>query len=368
MSESRIETRLRARRRAAGLSQIALAERVGVSRQAIVAIEAERNVPSTTLSLRLSRSLACRVEDIFRLTPTADLEARLAPAAEGCEGSARAALARVAGGWVAHRLPSLGTAAADAIVTARAGGRATLRPLYGGAKLERGVLIAGCAPLLGVAASRANRRFADTRARWLPAGNGRSLELLAGGFVHMAGLHLDGGERPDATIAAARRALPARRLRIVHLTRWRQGLVLPPGNPLALASGADLTRPGVRFAGREEGSGARTLAGRFIEADDGPWPLAGPSADGHSMVARLVLAGAADAGVAIEGAALAAGLDFLPLAEERFDIVLPAESAATPPVSHVLETLADPSFRADVEGMPGYDHSLSGQVATVEAA
>ena len=261
MSDLRLDTRLRSRRRAAGLSQTALAERTGVSRQAIVAIEGGRNAPSTMLSLRLARALECRVEDIFHLTPPDALQARLAPEADGCEGSERVALAHVTGRWVAHRLPPLGAEAADGVLVSHTDTETSVRPLFGEAKLAQGVLVAGSAPLLGVAVSRANRRFADLQARWLPSGDRRALELLGDGFVHIAGLHLEGGDGSDATIAAAKRALPSRRLRIVHLDRWHQGLVLP------------------------------------------------------------------------------------------------AEGADSLPVSRVLETVADPEFRADAERMPGYDHS-----------
>ena len=227
MSDLRLDTRLRSRRRAAGLSQTALAERTGVSRQAIVAIEGGRNAPSTMLSLRLARALECRVEDIFHLTPPDVLQARLAPEADGCGGSERVALARVAGEWVAHRLPSAGAEAADGVLVSHTDTQASVSPLFSEAKLARGVLVAGSAPLLGVAASRANRRFADLQARWLPSGNRRALELLADGFVHIAGLQLEGDDGPDAAIAAAKGALPSRHLRTVQLTKWHQALVLP---------------------------------------------------------------------------------------------------------------------------------------------
>ena len=78
--------------------------------------------------------------------------------------------------------------------------------------------------------------------------------------------------------------------------------------------------------------------------------------------------GYADVGIAIESAALAEGLDFVPLAEERFDLVVAQDTASRPPVSRLIETLDDPDFRAEVEHLPGYDGSLSGEVTTVEAA
>lgn len=369
MSEPRLDNHLKQQRKTAGLSQNALAARVGVSRQAILAIEAGRNVPSTSLGLRLAHTLGCTVEDIFRLAPDPAVRTLLAPAARGRENNARVALGRVRGRWVAHRLPAHGVTAADGIIDSVHGSEAVVRPLADLASLGRNVLVAGCAPLLGAVANRANLRFSDVRVTWLPAANRSAMRLLAAGLVHVAGLHLAGDDGGDGSGRTAKKALPGRRLLVVNLTRWRQGLVLPPGNPLSLRTGADLLRPGLRLARREEGSGAHALATRFLEGEGGDeWPTDGPLASGHREVARLVRSQSADAGVAIESAALAEDLHFIPLAEERFDLVVPASSAQSPPVSRLVETLDDPAFRADAEHLPGYDCSTSGQVTTVEAA
>ena len=63
-----VENRIRSRRQAAGLSQQELARRCGLTRQAINAIEAGHYIPSTLVALRLSMTLGCRVEELFRLT------------------------------------------------------------------------------------------------------------------------------------------------------------------------------------------------------------------------------------------------------------------------------------------------------------
>ena len=366
MSESNIENHLKRQRKAAGLSQSVLAERVGVSRQAILAIEAGRNVPSTSLGLRLAYALGCTVEDIFRLAPEPGLHARLAPASGG-EAGPRVALGQVDGRWVAHRLPAHGMTAADGIVVSEGdGSTAVVRPLGDSAHLERNVLVAGCAPLLGAVGHRVGRRFADARMTWLQAGNRQAMDLLAAGLVHVAGLHLSGDH--DDLAAAARRALPGRRLVVVNLTRWQQGLVVPPGNPLGIDTGADLLRPDLRVVRREEGSGAHDLAARFLGAEGACHPDGGPAASSHREVARLVRSDYADVGIAIESAALAEGLEFVPLVEERFDLVVAQDTASRVPVSRLIETLDDPDFRSEVEHLPGYDGSLSGEVTTVEAA
>lgn len=369
MVETRLETTLRAHRDRAGMSQAALAERVGVSRQAIVAIESGRQTPSTSLALLLARELGTSVERLFQLPAADGLIVRVAPpldASPTSTGRARVAVAEVAGRWVAHRLPPDASLAADGLVVDGAEREATVRPLVDVRALAGHVLVAGCAPLLGAVARRAGAGATDVRVTWLPASSHQALSLLAEGLVHVAGLHL--AEDHADHVDAARRALPGRRLLLVQLTRWRQGLVVAAGNPLGLRAGADLLRPGLRLARRGPGAGAHALVGRLVAAAGGREVPGGPSAAGHADVAQLVRCGAADVGVAIESVALAAGLDFVPLVSERFDLVVPAELAASGPVARLLDAVGDAGFRAEVDHLPGYDVSSSGHVTTLDAA
>ena len=368
--ETQLHNDVRRRRRNLGLSQEALGDRVGVSRHAIMAIERGRRVPSTSLALRLADAFACTVDDLFRLEPVAELEVRLPPphppATALPRPSPRVAVGRVGGQWAAHPLPAHATRAADAILEGDAPGRArAVRPMR---QLERNVLVAGCAPLLANLAHRVGEGSGDARATWISASSHRALDLLAAGMVHIAGLHLSGGGPGGANVEAVRRRFPGRRMLVVNLTRWRQGLVVAARNPLGIREAADLLRPGVRVVAREAGTGADELVARLLAGEaDGRPGFSGPVAEGHLDVARRVHCGAADAGVAIESAALAWGLGFVPLVEERFDLVIPAGIAEAPPVSRFLETLDDPGFRAEAASLPGYDTSISGHASTLEA-
>ncbi len=318
----------------------------------------------------MARVFGCTVEDLFSLTAELEIRAPSVTAAPGDKTGPRVALGYVEPFWVAHRLPAHGMSAADGIITNEKNGYVMhVTPLGDPGHLTRNVLVAGCAPLLGMAAQRVANRFNDARLTWVHAGNGRALDLLVGRLVHMAGLHLpeDGGY--DDTAGPARRALSNQYLLLVNVTRWRQGLVVPAGNPRGLTGGADLLDPDLRLVRREEGSGAHALAARLTEAErDCGLPAAGPFARGHAEVARLVRWGAADVGIAIESAALAEGLDFVPITQERFDLVVPETRAADPPISRIIDALDDPGFRTDVNHLPGYDGSLSGQVTRLEWA
>ena len=404
MTETRLQNSVRRHRRDLGLSQKALGERVGVSRHAIMGIEAARQVPSTTLALRLADTFDCAVKDLFRLEPVPELEVRLPPprpaaAASPPAPSSRVAVGRVDGRWAAHPLPAHATDAADAIVVeetggapsglpaasvddppaARAGERAgeattagpadtiSVHPVRPMRQLERNVLVAGCAPLLANLAHRVGEGSGDARATWIPASSHRALDLLAAGMVHIAGLHLSGGRSREANAEAVRRRFPGKRMLVVNLTRWRQGFVVAARNPLGIRGADDLLRPDVRVVAREVGTGADELVTRLLAGEGSRQPgFSGPVAEGHLDVARRVHCGAADTGVAIESAALAWGLGFVPLVEERFDLVISADIAGAPPVSRFLETLDDPGFRAEAACLPGYDTSISGHASTLE--
>jgi putative molybdopterin biosynthesis protein len=361
MNEPRLQSDLRRLRAAAGVSQSELAGSVGVSRQALIAIENGRQVPSTALALQLARALGCAVEDLFTLRSRHAIPATLAP---GALGAGRVSMGRVDGVWAAHALPSEALPA-DGLVT----GTAEIEVLVDPRRLSRNVLVAGCAPLIGVAAGRLGQRYRDARASWIPASSGRALAMLEEGLVHMAGLHLVDVDAPGGHVPLVRARFPERSHTVVGLTRWRQGIVTAPGNPLGIDSADDLLRPEVRFARRERGAGAQQLLERILAVspdETGPWTR-GPLAAGHAEVGRLVRWGVVDAGIAIESVALSEGLHFVPLAEERFDLVVPSARLELPHVARLVELLGQRAFRDEAARVPGYDVSAAGHAQTVEA-
>ena len=343
-------------RERAQLSQQALATQVGVTRQALIAIEAGRQVPSTRLALLLAHALGCAVEDLFSLPPSGAIPTTLTgPSDVG----GRVLLGSVRGRWVAHPIGLSTHAPADGTVLDAAG---LVRPLGDLDLAAKSALVAGCAPLLDLLSAQVGRRFSDARVHWVPASSGRALDLLEAGLVHVAGVHFAGD---GANRRAVSQRFGDRRMHLVNLTCWRQGLLLPAGNPLGLRTPQDLRRPGLRFARRSKQAGATKL----VRASLGDAPLpGGPMAAGHHDVAELVRLGVADAGVAIESEAVAAGLDFVPLSEERFDLVVPDDLLGTPLVARLLEALTSTAFRTEAALLPGYDLSLVGDAVHPEQA
>ncbi len=367
MADSALISTLRTRRQAAGIQQRVLARQVGVSRQAIGAIESGQQVPSTALALLLARALGCTVDDLFRLPGGPTTHARLAAHYQPGE---RVVAGRVDGEIVAHRWDDPAQAA-DGLILGSAGGEDGTVELLGPASgLENNVLVAGCAPLLGLLADRLGRRFDDARGTWLRANSSRSLTLLEDGLIHIAGIHLAGAQGDDAHIKAARRAIPGGDVAVITLARWEIGLVVAAGNPLAIRNAADVLRNGVRVVTREAGAGAQQLFDKTVAAAGGclaTSPNIVAVAGSHSEVARRVRWGLADVGIATESTAIAQGLGFVPLSEERFDLLLPQKRLDVPAVARFLDLVDGPAFQAEASRLPGYDLSTAGDAITVAA-
>ncbi len=364
MSDALLST-VRQRRTRLGLSQTELAALVGMSRQALSAIEAGRQVPSTARALQLARALGCTVHDLFRLSGAEVVTARLATAAGDTR---RVVVGRVNGRWVAHPVRRADQPADGLLLQPALAGQEVPVELIGDpAELETHMLVAGCAPLLGLLAARTSRRFHQARTSWIPAHSTGALRLLADGYVHVAGLHLAESHDPFTHPRLAHEALGDAGATVLHLARWRQGLVLARGNPKGIRGGHDLTRPDVRLAQRPQGAGAQKLLQRVLAsagASEAPTP--GPIATDHQQIAQLVLWGVVDVGVAISSVAHHHGLEFVALAEERFDLVIPSAHLAQ--ASAFASQIDTPAFRAEGGALVGYDLSEAGQAATLATA
>lgn len=369
-----LENDVRRFRERAGLTQQELAARSGITRQTVNALEAGRYAPSTLVALRIARVLGCRVEDLFHLD---DAEAELPdvviaagpPAAERAAVTPEPALlGRVGERWVAHRLAGDAPLPGNALIEAEGAGRARIVPLVRPEILAGTLLVAGCAPALAVLSQRVVERLPGRFLHWIDATSTRALDLLDAGHVHVAGTHLldEASGEFNHPIVATR--FGGRRMLCVTFARWEQGIVLRRADRDRIRGVDDLVRPDVRIAAREEGAGAQKLVARLLRRRGIEPPPGSSFARGHMDVARQVSSGAADAGIAVRAAALAFGLDFLPLADERFDLVLPAERADDRPVADLLDLIAGRAFRRELSALGGYDVTRTGDATLVAGA
>jgi molybdate-binding protein/DNA-binding XRE family transcriptional regulator len=364
-----LESHVRGKRVAVGLSQAELAQGAGLTRQAVSAVEAGHYVPNTAVALRLAKVLGCGVEELFTLpAQPRQIEAELLSTPASAPPS-RVQLSRVGSRLLARPLTGIqGTVTtADGLVAEPGGvpGKMAVDLLVDPRLIDNTIVIAGCDPSLALIGAHLVRRYPSYRLQWIQGGSLSALRALGQGEVHAAGTHLRDPETGEENVPFVRRELPGRRVAIVTLSRWQQGLIVARGNPKGIREGADLLRSDVTIVNREAGSGGRTLLDtRLLAAGGDPATVNGYQRElpSHMAVAEAIAAGSADAGPGIEAAARAFGLDFIPLQEERYDLVIPLDERESAPMQALLEVAMTRRCRDEVEALGGYDSSVVGNV------
>ena len=211
----------------------------------------------------------------------------------------------------------------------------------------------------------------DRRLASANVGSQGGLVALRRGEAHLAGSHLLNPETGEYNISYIRQYLPDVPVKVVTLVGRAQGLLVKRGNPKGVKSLGDLSRPGageasrVHFVNRQRGAGTRVLLDYQLN-------LMGIATDSiigynreeytHLGVAAAVASGRADCGLGIAAAAQALELDFVPLYQERYDLVIPREFAESDLFTPLFAVLENREFRAAVAALPGYDVSKMGNM------
>ena len=367
----KLDNRLAALRQARGFSAAELARAAGVTRQTIYAIEAGSFVPNTMVALRLAQALEGTVEDLFALPGDApaprpaEEQAALLPGSDALEPGQPVQLCRVGARLIATPPSPLpwSLPAGDAAATSHsARGKAAVRAYRDAPDYRHRLLVAGCDPGISVLARHL-----------LPAGielvlahrnSSQALDLLKQGAVHIAGTHLRDESSGESNLPEIGRLFARNAVAVISFAVWEEGIVTARGNPKGIRGVADFARGDIRLVNREKGSGSRRLLdghlkrlGIAADAVNGYETLAA----GHLPAAWQVRMGAADACIATRAAARLWGLGFLPLASERYDLVLRRRYLDLPPVQALLEALNRAAFRRELEGAGGYDAASAGR-------
>ena len=192
------------------------------------------------------------------------------------------------------------------------------------------------------------------------------LVALRRGEAHLAGSHLLDPESGEYNVSYVRRYLPDHDVVLVTLVGREQGWIVPPGNPKQVTEWEDAANPDVHVVNRQRGAGTRVLFDYELgQRDVVPEQVQGYQREEytHLAVAAAVAAGTADAGLGIRAAARALDLDFVPLAHERYDLVIPRAHYESHLLQPLLALLHDDGFRTAVGDLPGYDVALMGDIA-----
>ncbi|HLH18880.1 MAG TPA: substrate-binding domain-containing protein [Bryobacteraceae bacterium] len=369
---SEIATHLAALRRKRGISAIHLAAAAGVSRQTIYAMEAGTFIPNTAVALRLARALDTTVEELFALAeeeparPLRCSQATLLPGSGAARAGQAVQLCRVDKRLLAcppspvpWYLPG-----ADAVVAERPGrgGKARVEIFESEADFAGRILVAGCDPGISVLARHAQP--AGVELVLAHRNSSQALELLKEGSVHIAGTHLKDETSGESNLPQIGRLFAKNSVAAIAFAVWEEGILAAAGNPKNIRGIEDLARADVAIVNREKGAGSRALLDRHLKRLRIPADRVrgyDRLAPGHLPAAWQVQSGAVDCCLATRAAARAFGLHFIPLASERYDLVIRKEHLELPRVQNLLDTLARSGFRRELEGFGGYDTRVAGR-------
>ncbi len=191
------------------------------------------------------------------------------------------------------------------------------------------------------------------------------LTALKNGSALFAGCHLFDPATGDFNFPFLEKHLPGLDLTVINLAIRHQGLMVQKGNPKSITGVADLARPEVAFINRQRGAGTRILLDHHLtQAGIAPEAVRGYDREEytHMAVAVNVLTHAADCGLGIFAAAKALDLDFVPLARERYDLIVPTASLNDPRILTLRSVIGTAQFQERMRGLGGYDTPLTGKI------
>jgi putative molybdopterin biosynthesis protein len=183
--------------------------------------------------------------------------------------------------------------------------------------------------------------------------------LLRRGLVHIAGLHLATPKNEEGNAVAARSALGTG-YSLLTMATWQEGLALGAG--VASASVRSLLRSPLRWIGREAGSGARACQDELLRDRPGPRRVARD----HRGVADAIRCGWADVGVCVRLASDEAGLRFVKLRDEAYDLCFPTDLENDPRLRAFFRVVRSTNFRKCLAELPGYDCRSGGDLFRIQ--
>lgn len=220
--------------------------------------------------------------------------------------------------------------------------------------------------ILDILANTLKKNFPQYSMSSAHVGSMGGLMALKKGEAHIAGTHLIDEESGEYNIPFIKKFFPEGGITLINIVYRQQGLIVKKGNPKKIEDLRALLRDDVVFINRQRGSGTRILFDKLIkESKIDPQNIKGYDREEytHMAIASAVLTGVADAGLAIFSSAIALGLDFIPIAKERYDIAIPTEFLKMEMIQALLYILTeDDNFKRIVLSLGGYEIDDMGKI------
>jgi len=208
-------------------------------------------------------------------------------------------------------------------------------------------------------------KFPETLTFYSSLGSLRGIHALARKKGQACCTHLLDMETGEYNLPILSRVLSGQRYVVVNLWHRKQGLILQKGNPLGIKGLKDVIEKKARFINRNEGSGTRILLEYLLKekgSDNKEITSFANEVNTHLEVALKVFFGEADVGLSIEYVAYLFPLDFVPLKEERFDLVVPRELWSTKVMQDLIACIDPVQISRLSHTLPGYNLKDTGKI------
>ena len=233
-------------------------------------------------------------------------------------------------------------------------------------ELRRSLVVIGSHdPMLDELSELLRRKYGNVSLASAHVGSMGGLIAVRRGEAHLAGTHLLDEATGEYNTSFIRKFLPKGGVRLVECVKRTQGFILQKGNPLNIAGVADLLRDGLRYVNRQKGSGTRILIDYLCRengVDTSGIYGYGREEFTHTSVAALIAANSADVGLGVFSAAKLYGLDFVPVCDEQYDLLVPDHAWDLPIMHKLLDVLTSDEFRERLDALGGYTVESPGVV------
>jgi putative molybdopterin biosynthesis protein len=220
-------------------------------------------------------------------------------------------------------------------------------------------------PLLDEISDMMRRMWGDVSMSSSHVGSMGGIMSVRRGEAHVAGTHLLDEATGGYNTSFIKKYFPKGGVRLIECVNRLQGMMVAPGNPKGFRTVSDLSNPCMRYVNRQKGSGTRVLFDYLCKKDGiDPGRIYGYEREEytHTSVAALIQAGSADAGLGIYSAAKLYGLDFLPICDEQYDLLVPDYAWGTRLLDCLIEVLKSDAFRTRLTALGGYTLKNPGTV------